>query len=50
MLVPALIFALAHGLSQDWPVFFDRFAFGVVAGILVIRTGGPGGAASRCTC
>ena len=23
-----------------WPVFFDRFAFGVVAGILVIRTGG----------
>ncbi len=27
-------------LSQDVPVFFDRFAFGVVAGILVIRTGG----------
>ena len=40
VLVPALIFALFHGLSQDWPVFFDRFAFGVVAGILVIRTGG----------
>ena len=40
MLGPALIFALFHGLSQDWPVFFDRFAFGVVAGILVIRTGG----------
>jgi membrane protease YdiL (CAAX protease family) len=37
---PALIFALFHGLSQDAPVFFDRFAFGVVAGILVIRTGG----------
>ena len=37
---PALIFALFHGLSQDPPVFFDRFAFGVVAGILVIRTGG----------
>jgi len=40
VLVPALVFALFHGLSQDWPVFFDRFAFGVVAGILVIRTGG----------
>ncbi|MBC2933310.1 CPBP family intramembrane glutamic endopeptidase [Nocardioides sp. zg-1228] len=40
VLGPALIFALFHGLSQDWPVFFDRFAFGVVAGILVIRTGG----------
>ena len=37
---PALIFALFHGFSQDAPVFFDRFAFGVVAGILVIRTGG----------
>lgn len=36
---PALLFALAHG-SQSLPVFFDRFAFGVVAGILVIRTGG----------
>jgi len=35
-----VIFALFHGLSQDAPVFFDRFAFGVVAGILVIRTGG----------
>jgi membrane protease YdiL (CAAX protease family) len=40
VLGPAFIFALFHGLSQDWPVFFDRFAFGVVAGILVIRTGG----------
>ncbi len=40
VLVPALIFALFHGLSQDAPIFFDRFAFGVVAGILVIRTGG----------
>ena len=37
---PALIFALFHGVSQDAPVFFDRFAFGIVAGILVIRTGG----------
>lgn len=40
VLAPALIFALFHGLSQDAPIFFDRFAFGVVAGILVIRTGG----------
>ena len=40
VLAPALVFALFHGLSQDAPVFFDRFAFGVVAGILVIRTGG----------
>ncbi|PKH44263.1 hypothetical protein SAMN05192575_102305 [Nocardioides alpinus] len=40
VLAPALIFALFHGFSQDAPVFFDRFAFGVVAGILVIRTGG----------
>jgi membrane protease YdiL (CAAX protease family) len=40
VLVPALVFALFHGFSQDPPVFFDRFAFGVVAGILVIRTGG----------
>lgn len=37
---PALIFALFHGFSQDAPVFFDRLAFGIVAGILVIRTGG----------
>lgn len=40
VLGPALLFALAHGLGQSWPVFFDRFAFGVMAGILVIRTGG----------
>lgn len=37
--VPALLFALAHG-AQDAPVFIDRFAFGVVAGVLVIVTGG----------
>ena len=40
VLGPALIFALFHGLSQDWPVFFDRFAFGLVAGALVVLTGG----------
>jgi len=39
VLVPALLFALAHG-AQDAPVFVDRFAFGLVAGILVVRTGG----------
>lgn len=39
VLVPALLFALAHG-AQDPPIFVDRFAFGVVAGILVVRTGG----------
>ena len=37
---PALIFAIFHGFSQAPPVFFDRFAFGLVAGFLVIRTGG----------
>lgn len=38
--VPALLFALAHGAGQDIPIFFDRFAFGVVAGALVLLTGG----------
>jgi membrane protease YdiL (CAAX protease family) len=40
VLVPAFLFGLAHGLGQSPPVFFDRFAFGIVAGILVIMTGG----------
>jgi len=35
----ALLFAVAHGV-QNFPLFFDRFAFGLVAGWLVIRTGG----------
>ena len=35
----ATLFALAHG-AQNFPLFFDRFAFGVIAGWLVIRTGG----------
>jgi membrane protease YdiL (CAAX protease family) len=39
VLFPALLFALAHG-AQDLPIFFDRFAFGVVAGVLVVATGG----------
>ena len=40
VLGPAFIFALFHGLSQDVPIFLDRLAFGIVAGILVLRTGG----------
>jgi CAAX protease family protein len=39
VLVPALLFALAHG-GQSAPIFFDRFAFGVVAGLAVVLTGG----------
>ena len=35
----SLLFALAHG-AQDLPIFFDRFAFGAVAGTLVVLTGG----------
>jgi uncharacterized protein len=37
---PAFLFGLAHGLGQSPPVFFDRFAFGLVAGTLVVLTGG----------
>ncbi len=37
---PAVLFALAHGLGQSVPIFFDRLAFGLVAGTLVILTGG----------
>jgi membrane protease YdiL (CAAX protease family) len=40
VVVPAFLFALAHGLGQDLPIFFDRFAFGLVAGTLVVLTGG----------
>ena len=36
----SLLFAFAHGAGQDIPIFFDRFAFGAVAGTLVIITGG----------
>ncbi len=39
VVITSLLFALAHG-TQDAPIFFDRFAFGVVAGTLVIVTGG----------
>lgn len=40
VVVPALLFALAHGIGQSVPIFVDRFAFGLVAGLLVILTGG----------
>ncbi|MGA8255905.1 MAG: CPBP family intramembrane glutamic endopeptidase [Nocardioides sp.] len=39
VIAPSLLFAAAHG-GQSFPVFCDRFAFGVVAGVLVIATGG----------
>ena len=39
VLAPATLFAIAHG-SQDAPTFVARLAFGLVAGILVIETGG----------
>jgi len=35
----ATLFALAHG-AQNIPLFFDRFAFGLIAGWLVTKTGG----------
>jgi membrane protease YdiL (CAAX protease family) len=40
VIVPAVLFALAHGIGQPLPIFFDRLAFGLVAGVLVIATGG----------
>ncbi len=40
VVAPALLFGLAHGLGQSLPIFVDRFAFGLVAGILVVLTGG----------
>lgn len=39
LVVTAGLFALAHG-AQNFPLFFDRFAFGLLAGYLVVRTGG----------
>ncbi len=35
----ALVFAYLHG-SQNLPLFLDRFAFGLLAAVLVWRTGG----------
>lgn len=36
---PAILFALAHG-AQSPPIFIDRLAFGLIAGLLVVLTGG----------
>ncbi len=40
VVIPAVLFAFAHGLGQSLPVFVDRLAFGLIAGVLVLRTGG----------
>ncbi len=39
LLVTSSLFAVAHG-AQNFPLFFDRFFFGLIAGWLVLRTGG----------
>ena len=39
LLITSVLFALAHGV-QNFPLFFDRFAFGLIAGLLVILVGG----------
>jgi membrane protease YdiL (CAAX protease family) len=40
VVITGLVFGLFHGLGQSLPVFLSRFAFGLVAGYLAIRTGG----------
>jgi membrane protease YdiL (CAAX protease family) len=39
IVLTALVFAMFHG-AQNFPLFFDRFGFGLIAAWLVIRTGG----------
>ena len=39
VVVTSVLFALAHGV-QNPPLFFDRFAFGLMAGFVVVRVGG----------
>lgn len=39
LLVTSGLFALAHG-TQNFPLFFDRFAFGLMAGLTVLLVGG----------
>lgn len=39
IVLSAALFALAHG-AQNWPLFLDRFSFGLVAAFIVYRTGG----------
>jgi membrane protease YdiL (CAAX protease family) len=36
----SVVFALLHGTQQNVPLFVDRLAFGLLAGLLVWRTGG----------
>ncbi|GAA0613787.1 CPBP family intramembrane metalloprotease [Kribbella sandramycini] len=42
VLVTTILFTMAHGVWpwESLPLFLDRFAFGVVAGVLAILTGG----------
>ncbi len=42
ILTTATLFALAHG-AQNFPLFFDRFAFGLIAGWLVTKHRRPRG-------
>lgn len=39
VVITSVLFALAHGV-QNFPLFFDRFAFGLMAGYVVVRVGG----------
>ena len=39
IVITSALFALAHGV-QNAPLFLDRFAFGLMAGYVVLRTGG----------
>ncbi len=39
LLVTSTLFALSHG-AQNFPLFFDRFAFGLMAGLVVVLVGG----------
>jgi len=39
LLLTSACFALAHG-TQNFPLFFDRFVFGLMAGLVVILVGG----------
>ncbi len=39
LMLTSALFALAHG-TQNFPLFFDRFAFGLMAGLVVVLVGG----------
>jgi membrane protease YdiL (CAAX protease family) len=39
LLITSSLFALAHG-TQNAPLFLDRFAFGLMAGLIVVLAGG----------